>query len=152
MEREEVLDCVVHQRDENGLQVRCGRWIGVVDNNEVAWRAEDNPRLGDRVKVVVRFPTPYANVSFDFVGSIKDARPETHPIHSFDDSAIGVRFSSRILACGQWWALKHPTGVMALLPRESLDRTTHGNGDLVEVEVAEIDRERKQFVVRLPNN
>jgi hypothetical protein len=152
MERREILPCVVIRSDESGLWVRSGEAMGVVDQGSIAWKTEDFPATGDRVNVFVRFLTPEPEVPFDFVGSIKDAYPEKHPIHFLDDSIIGSRFCSRIRPLGSWWVMRHPTGVPALLPREAWDRPSVGDDAPVEVEVSAIDRERQRLLVRLPGH
>lgn len=146
----DILGCIVVRSDESGLWVRSDGAIGLVDHRDVAWNPENSPMVGDGVRVCVRFLTPDADVPYDFVGSIKDAYPEKHPIHLIDDSVLGSRFVSRVIPMGRWWGLRHPTGLPALLPRETLDRADVARDEEIEVEVRGIDRERKRLLVRLP--
>lgn len=148
MKRGDILECIVLHRAEAGFLVRSGTLIGQISPWDIAWRPEHIPAEGDRVKVFVLFATQRnEKVSFDFVGSIRDAYPETHPIHSLDDSIIGTRFISPVIPLGTWWwGLRHPSGVPTLLPRVELSREDLGDAGEIEVEVARIDRENKRLI------
>jgi hypothetical protein len=153
MQKGDILDCIVIRRDESGaMWVGHGQTLGIVDNSQIAWKPEDIPAADDRTNVFVEFPTPDPEVDYDFVGSIKKAYPEKHPIRFMDDSLIGSRFVSRVILLGKWWGLRHPSGVPALLPREALDRAALGDREKIEVEIAEIDRRKEWLKVRLPGN
>jgi hypothetical protein len=153
MQKGDILDCIVIRRDESGaMWVRNGETLGIVDNFQIAWNSEDIPAVGDRINVFVEFPTPYPEVDYDFVGSIKEAYPEKHPIRFMNDSMIGSRFVSQVIPMGKWWGLRHPSGVPALLSREALDRAALGDREEIEVEIAEIDRQKEWLKVRLPRD
>jgi hypothetical protein len=146
----DILDCVVTHREDGGLWVQSGEWIGFIDNCSIAWVPEDSPALGERVRVVVKFLTPVAEVPYDFVGSIKNAYPKRHPINWIDDSIIGTRFRSKTRPLGQWIVFFHPTGLLGVLPREALEGRAIGHEDLVEAEVIAVDRNTRRLMLRLP--